>query len=167
MLRSLSTPSRITRREALALQERPAARLARSGTSWVRRGLAGMRSRGLFAFSLACVLLGVAASPRPVLAMIATDRVRDVIRAASPQFVACTERCLACPPGDYLTTIGFTIASDGTVSEAEVRDSDLPDPATSACFVRVVLGLRFPSFGSAPHTGSVRVNYPFRVHVGT
>lgn len=90
--------------------------------------------------------------------------IRGVVVARMPAIAACYESGLATMPelaGRVI--VSFTIAPDGHVAGATVRDSTLlpraePVYAVEGCIVATVLAYVFP----APEGGGpVQVNYPF------
>lgn len=89
---------------------------------------------------------------------IAMVPIRDVMHGASSSFYACIADQ---PPGERNVTVRFYIAQDGSVTEARVLRSDLPEGNALDCIVRTVLALRFPALG--PRAAGIQVIYPVRL----
>lgn len=87
------------------------------------------------------------------------EEIARVIRGALPRIKFCYEKELQADPNlSGKAPVAFTIAPNGAVAEANLRDSTLGNPAAEACLTQVIRTLKFP----APRGGGVViVTYPF------
>ena len=89
---------------------------------------------------------------------ISVARFREVVQGASDDLYGCVADE---PPGKIRITLGFHVAPDGSVVDADVMRSDLPEGNALSCVVRTVLALRFPAPQHGPE--GVRIVYPLRL----
>jgi len=95
-------------------------------------------------------------APRGVLAK---ESVKGVIDSHIGAVKACYERALQSARPDLAGKVvaHWTIAADGSVQGASIRDDELGEKSVAECIVKEIGGWHFP----APEGGSVTVNYPF------
>ncbi|MEZ4235758.1 MAG: AgmX/PglI C-terminal domain-containing protein [Myxococcota bacterium] len=99
--------------------------------------------------------------PAPVTVLGNMDRalIDEVVKRHTSQIRYCYQRELARAPSMAgKVTIKFTIASDGSVSQAGVKASSLGNGAVEDCIVQRFLHMRFPEPKGG---GIVIVSYPF------
>jgi Ca-activated chloride channel family protein len=83
----------------------------------------------------------------------------DVIKRNVSRVRYCYEAALRKEPGLVgKVRVSFTIAGNGSVSEAGIKESTLGSPDVEACITRVFRALTFPAPAGG---GSVKVTYPF------
>src|SRR4029079_7824273 len=83
-------------------------------------------------------------------------QVDSVLRAAFPKTLQCYKQMAAGKKVDIVTT--FVIAGDGSVIDAKIESTTLPNATFEKCMRTVLLGLAFP----APDgNGIVDVRTPF------
>ncbi len=78
---------------------------------------------------------------------LSPDQVRVRVRANAEQLLACRERADAGKAKrevNGVATVGFTIASDGRVTDVRLVESTLEDPDVERCVVSVVERFSFP-----------------------
>jgi len=95
-----------------------------------------------------------------IMGSISREIIREGIRAGLDDIRACYSGPAGEGLGDTVAvSTRFTIAHDGTVSEAEARVDAEGGEALSACLGEVLRSLQFPS---VPGGGFVIISYPFR-----
>jgi TonB family protein len=120
--------------------------------------------RPLTAALTAAALLAALLTASPALAARDRDALHEAIRAQRAPLLACYDKALETQPGlsGKLTT-AFTVAEDGTVSDARIAASTLGAPALEACVRGAVAAWRF---APAPGAGPTNVHYPFTFSPG-
>lgn len=90
---------------------------------------------------------------------LSKDEIARVIRSALPRFKFCYEKELQADPNlAGKAAVYFTIAPNGAVAEAGLRESSLDNQKVESCLSQVMRSLKFP----APKGGGVViVTYPF------
>lgn len=95
---------------------------------------------------------------------LTTEQIRRVVMAHTGALRACYESEVQRQPGLHGgVTVSFTVAADGSVSDAAVAISTLQSPRVEACILRQLKAWRFPA-GEGPTTV---LAYPFRFGVGS
>jgi len=83
--------------------------------------------------------------------------IQRIVRQNFGRFRLCYENGLRDNPNlTGRVSIGFTIATDGSVKNARVASSTLPHAGVGVCIQRAFIGLSFPQ----PEAGEVTVTYP-------
>ena len=114
--------------------------------------------RALWLALVLVVAAPAAAQPRPA-GDIDRTVIREVIRQHLGQMRACYERVLQSgrPGVSGRVVVTFTIAPNGKVPTATLRDSELADPQAEACILSAFQAMRFPPFAGR---GSITITYP-------
>jgi hypothetical protein len=100
-----------------------------------------------------------ASAPNAEAGGLSTEQVKRVVAAHKGAIHACYDfeaSRTSAPPGTL--EMNWTIAPDGSVSEASIVFSTLYDERAEKCILRQVLGFRFPGSGSPTQVES----FPFR-----
>jgi len=103
--------------------------------------------------------LSVVPGTRISVENISKEEIGRVIRTHLPRFKYCYEKSLNSNPNSSgKVSVSFTIAPNGAVASAEVRETTLDSREVEACVVGVMQSLRFPQ----PRGGGMAVvTYPF------
>lgn len=105
------------------------------------------------------MLLAKAALAAEVRGALSKEQIKAVVGAHRSEIKACYDAALK--ENDKLegkVVIWWTVAGDGKVVDAKVKESSLSTPAVESCMVEKIRAWVFPEPKGG---GSVEINYPF------